>query len=642
MRSPREAGRAPGPLHAALVPGDQARDLPPLLRRVLRHAPLGHGGAGVCHGAGGLRALARGRDRGLAGGGRLLLCVDTTPRRTLPLFPVPTFLSGAIYGAGAPRSGAGRPRRPTPQADPLTGGHDQTYKQAANRRARRHADARSGDAGMSNGSRRKRGRLVAGGLTLILLFGPAQQAFAESAAERRLRVLEETLKKTQDEVKELRRQLEEQKAQGQATQKQVEQAAESAKAVTAEAKKAPSLPDWLSRTTLFGDVRGRHEGFYHQPHAKKTVVTARNRERIRARLGVRVAFSDEVSATIRGASGNPNDVISTNETLTNNFTRKNFNLDWAYLTFAPGQSFGIRPGAIAFTAGKFPNPIFRTDEMVFDEDISAEGLSQTFQLLGQPLGALDQVKLHALEWTFNEISNKEDGWMFGGQVNPSLHFGSVLLEAGLAQYWWLNPDQIAQALSRNTTAFTASGAPVANSNFNSTLANTNLLVMKTIQPPTTTPGKKPAAFTAITGYKSGFNQSNFTLATTVPNAVLTYPLRWWADYVYNWDAATDDAQGWQSGLRLGQTRVKGDWSLYGFYEHLGQEATISSFTSSEFGTAGTNVEGPAVGIDSPLVDPLTISPRGYFTNFINRQAGSTNATLARFQLDAVVQFQRGV
>jgi len=491
---------------------------------------------------------------------------------------------------------------------------------------------------MSNRSHRKRRQIAAGGLTLLLVLGPSARAFAESAAERRLRVLEETLKKTQEEVQELHRQLDQQKAASQETQKKVDEAATSARTASADAKKAVSLPDWLSRTTVFGDVRYRHEGFYHQPHAKKAVVTARNRERIRARLGVRVALTDELSATIRGASGNINDPISTNETLTGNFNRKSFNLDWAYLTFTPGQSFGIRPGAIAFTAGKFPNPIFRTDEMVFDEDISAEGLSQTFQFLGQPLGALDQVKLHALEWTFNEISNKEDGWMFGGQVNPSLHFGDLQLEAGLGQFWWLNPDQIAQALSRNTTAFTASGAPVANSAFNSSLVNTNLLVTKTVQPPTSTPGKKPAAFTAITGYKSGFNQSNAVLAATVPHLVLAQPLRFWADYIYNWDAATDDAHGWTSGLRLGQTRTKGDWSVFGFYEHLGQEAAISAFTFSDFGTAGTNVEGPGVGIEYQLLNPLTISAKGYFTNFINRPADNTNPTLTRFQLDALVKF----
>src|SRR5207245_7741353 len=164
------------------------------------------------------------------------------------------------------------------------------------------------------------------------------------------------------------------------------EATKEAKTASAPARKGPELPDWLGRTTVFGDVRYRHEGFYHQPHPKGAVVTARNRERIRARLGVRVAFSDELSATIRGASGNPDDPISTNETLTGNFSRKHFNLDWAYLTFTPGRSFGIRPGAVSFNAGKFPNPIFRVGEMVFDEDLSPEGASETFQLLASPLG----------------------------------------------------------------------------------------------------------------------------------------------------------------------------------------------------------------------------------------------------------------
>jgi len=491
---------------------------------------------------------------------------------------------------------------------------------------------------MSNRSHRKRRRILAGGLALLLLLGPAARAFAESAEERRLRALEETLRQTQQQVEELRRQLDQQKAAAQETDKKVTEAAITAKTANADAKKITSLPDWLNRTTLFGDVRYRQEGFYHQPRLNGQDVTARNRERVRARLGVRVAYSDEISATIRAASGNINDPISTNETLTNNFTRKNFNLDWGYLTFAPGQSFNLRPGVVSINAGKFPLTMFRTDELVLDEDLAPEGLNETFQLLSQPHGVLDQVKLHAFQWTFDEVSNNQDGWTLGGQVNPSLHFGNVQVEAGLAQYWWLNPDLIAQSLSKNTTAFTASGAPVANPNFNSTLVNTNLLVTKNIQPPTTVPGKTPAPFTAITGYQSGFNESNFTLAATVPNVMLAKSLRLWADYVYNWDAATDDAHGWQAGARLGQTKVRGDWSLYSFYEHLGQEAAISAFTYSDFGLGGTNVEGPVVGLDYQLLNPLTLTARSHFVNFINRPAGMTNPTLTRLQLDALVKF----
>ncbi len=153
--------------------------------------------------------------------------------------------------------------------------------------------------------------------------------------------------------------------------------------------------------------------------------------------------------------------------------------------------------------GKFPNPIFRVGEMVFDEDLSLEGPSETFQLLDKPLGSLDQVKVHALEWTFNEISN---------------------------------------------------------------------------------------------------------------------------------------AHGWQAGPRLGQTKAKDDWSLYGFHEHIGQEAAISAFTYSDFGLGGTNVEGPVVGMDYQLPNPLALSVRSHFTNFINRPTGLSNPTLTRLQLDAVVKF----
>ncbi len=443
-------------------------------------------------------------------------------------------------------------------------------------------------------------------VTLGLLALPAMGR-AEDPTERRLRLLEEQLRKTQAEIQQLRDQLQQQRAIGQATQKQVEQTAEENKTAAAEAKKGLELPDWVKKTTLFGDVRLRHEGFYHQPHKSGQDVTARNRERVRARVGLKVAFSDELSATVRVASGDPNNPVSTNETLTGNFTRKHVNLDWAFLTFTPGQSFGLRPGVVSTTMGKFPNPIFRVGQLIFDDDLSPEGASQTLSLLDKPRGGLDQVKVHALEWTYNEVSNAQDGWMFGGQVNPSGHVGNVQVEAGIGQYWWLNPDQIAQALNTNTS-----------------LTNTNLVT------------KNSAG--SITGYQGAFNQSNATLSVTLPNVIGTQPVQAFADYVYNWQAAIDDAHGVMGGLKLGQTKVRGDWALSGYYEYIGQEAAISSFTYDDFGNGGTNLEGSVIQLDYQLLNPLTLNARSHFTNFINRPADTTNPTMTRLQLDALVKF----
>src|SRR5262245_57182115 len=104
---------------------------------------------------------------------------------------------------------------------------------------------------------------------------------------------------------------------------------------------------WLDMITPFGDLRLRDEGFYGNH------LVGDNRARYRARIGLSVAPVDEISATFRLASGNPNDPISTNETFDNTFTRGNINLDWAYMTLKPGKTFGIEPGWVTIIGGKF-------------------------------------------------------------------------------------------------------------------------------------------------------------------------------------------------------------------------------------------------------------------------------------------------
>ena len=432
---------------------------------------------------------------------------------------------------------------------------------------------------------------------------------AAMTTEQRLRALEEQLRKAQGEIERLRGEVRQQQAISQGAQTQIEEArkqTEDQGKKIEEAKKGVTLPDWAKRISLFGDVRVRHEGFYHQPSTGSSSVTARNRERVRARIGLKATFSDELSATVRLASGSLDDPISTNETLSGNFTRKHINLDWAYLTLTPGETFGMRPGFLSLTGGKFPNPIFRASELVFDDDLSPEGGAEMIQLLSEPIGPLQQVKIHAFQWTYNEVSNAQDGWLFGGQINPSFKAGPVQIEAGLGQYGYLNVDQIATAL-----------------NSNKTLANTNLTVSDA---------------SGIIGYQSGFQQTNLGLQATFPNAVGALPVQVFGDYVHNWDAVNDDSNGWLAGAKLGKTKVQGDWAIGAYYEHLDQEATLSAFSNSDLGSGGTNKEGPVAAVEYQLLNPLTLTVRNYFINYIDRPAGSSNPTLFRLQLDAIVKF----
>src|SRR5207244_13245666 len=90
-------------------------------------------------------------------------------------------------------------------------------------------------------------------LVILGVLAVAATARAENPTEKRLRVLEEQLRKAQGEVQQLRDQVQQQRAIGQATQKQVEQRAEESKTAAAEATKGVELTDWLRRPTIFGD-----------------------------------------------------------------------------------------------------------------------------------------------------------------------------------------------------------------------------------------------------------------------------------------------------------------------------------------------------------------------------------------------------
>src|SRR5579885_2915863 len=116
---------------------------------------------------------------------------------------------------------------------------------------------------------------------VLLLLALAAPARAATPMAQRLRQLEDAVRAQQQEIERLR-----------AARPQAEaapQPPEAAKA--AEPPKPPFVPpDWLSKIAFFGDLRYRHEGFYHQPHRAEQDVTARNRERIRGRLGLRFTY----------------------------------------------------------------------------------------------------------------------------------------------------------------------------------------------------------------------------------------------------------------------------------------------------------------------------------------------------------------
>src|SRR5262245_59439477 len=131
-------------------------------------------------------------------------------------------------------------------------------------------------------------------VALAGVLGPVR-GWAAMTAEQRIRIREESIRRQHQEIRDQRREINAQKPTQTLTKQQAQKADEKATALETAAK---SIPKWIEKLSLFGDIRIRYEGFFNQPGEMGESIGARNRERYRARIGATFRYSDELSATI--------------------------------------------------------------------------------------------------------------------------------------------------------------------------------------------------------------------------------------------------------------------------------------------------------------------------------------------------------
>jgi hypothetical protein len=179
--------------------------------------------------------------------------------------------------------------------------------------------------------------------------------------------------------------------------------------VLAEARKenwggSHPFPDWVSKFTLYGDVRVRYEFLYNHktnddsgnafpsfnaintstpfdlagsvPEPQYNVDEDRERMRIRARLGADVDLQDGFTTGLRFATGNDNQPVSENQTLGasgsgqgGDFSKYDLWLDRAFIKYQTG---GDPTTDISATVGRFDNPFFSTS-LIWANDLSFDG-----------------------------------------------------------------------------------------------------------------------------------------------------------------------------------------------------------------------------------------------------------------------------
>lgn len=142
-----------------------------------------------------------------------------------------------------------------------------------------------------------------------------------------------------------------------------------------------SIADLLGKVgsvKLSGDLRTRFE--WIEPDDEDADPT--KRARIRLRLKGDAKVNDDIKATLRLATGGSGEITSTNETLEDYFALDPFQLDQAYLTWAPpNASDRLDPSKKvanwSVTAGKFA-PNWQSTLITFDSDVNVEGIGENF------------------------------------------------------------------------------------------------------------------------------------------------------------------------------------------------------------------------------------------------------------------------
>lgn len=347
-------------------------------------------------------------------------------------------------------------------------------------------------------------------------------------------------------------------------------------------EKVDGVPSWVPNVKLSGDLRYRYENI--NTAGKKE----RERDRIRLRLGLDAKVNDQLDIKTRFATGT-GDPVSTNQSLGEGFSSKQFRLDRAFFDWRPNEN-------VTFSGGKMSNPFFTPggSQLIWDGDLSPEGLAVKFKGSGSSASPF----LTLAKYWVNEKSGDGDTRMFGAQGGVTFTGGKkskVTVGAGYYAYSDL------QGLTPLVDPKNSFGNAVTKD------AEDNIFYADDY--------KLVEAFAEV-----GLNLDK------VPFTV-------YGDYVTNTGASADDT-AWLAGFTVGKAANPGDWEFSYNYRRVEANAVLGTFSDSDFIGGGTNGKGHLFSTAVSLRKNTTASLT-YLVNDIGLTGGKD---YDRLQLDLIVRF----
>lgn len=344
-----------------------------------------------------------------------------------------------------------------------------------------------------------------------------------------------------------------------------------------------------------GDIRVRYEGFFQEGAA------TRNRERFRLRFNVTGKLSDEFSGGFSLATGTLDDPVSTNQTLTGSFNRKNIGIDKAYITYNPKFARFLK-----LEAGKFTFPWYRTG-LTFDSDVNPEGFAETLSFdLRSDL--FKNITLVGFQLPFNESSSGKDSYAVGGQIQTRLQLSpKVRLSLYGAGIHFENADVMATSQFGSSVSLKPS------------LSNTNTL--------------RYSSSNAVVGYAYEFNYLDAIMKLEV-DAHPRFPMMLQFDFVNNMSGPRERSGYW-ADLMFGKTKEAKDMQFGYSIIRLEKDAVIGALSESDL-RAATDVVNHRMQCAYLFAKNVT----GQFTAWVGKRVNTSTEDnyLKRLQFDLVYKF----
>lgn len=383
-----------------------------------------------------------------------------------------------------------------------------------------------------------------------------------------------------------------------------------------------ALPEWIKDVRLYGDVRARAQGeLYASDNAidaypnfsaindaggtgrageAALLNTTEDRTRMvgRVRAGLTAQLGNSFNLDVRLASGNLRSPVSTNQTMGNYGGRWEVNVDRAAVIWNPINTDQDRE--IDFRFGRFSNPFVSIGELVWDSDLTFEGISATYalDLFGNEPGRMERglfVTLGAFPLQEEELST-DDKWLYAGQLGTQISFGSrsrLRLTGGYFEYD--NITGTRNSFNSNLLDFTAPGF----------LQKGNTLF------DIRSDSDRSTQLFALAGEYKLVN-ANVWLDLGFGSTYVTVG----GEYVKNigWDkdevfrrtggeiVRDERTEGYEVAVIVGQPAVVNlwDWRAAVSYKYVQRDAVLDAFTDSDFHLGGTDAKGYQLTFDLGL------------------------------------------